>query len=107
MPAQGDWLYGMSGVKCGEADELTALLGEEIQLPIYQKSEGNGGKVEYHWKITGKFKIIGFELASANNQPKEPGGVTRPDSPDNKYLMVQYIGPGSLGTAVSCASVTQ
>lgn len=96
-----DWVNGDTGVKGGEADELEALLYKDIILPIYDAAGKVGGKSSFHSSLLGKYRIVGFDLS-------QPKGFSAPSDVKNgdKYIMIQYLGPATEGTASGCAAAT-
>jgi|GEM_PF-6839331 len=98
IPEEGDWLGIYTGNKAGVADKLLPLLGKEIMLPMWDTATGNGANGRYHWSRTGRFKLIAYEFA--NGRAKQEG-VLPPNTSDNKYLMLQYLGKATVSEGVS------
>ncbi len=102
-PEEKDWIGGRTGVVGAVSNELEQLLFEKIRLPVYNASGQYGSsaaETAFHWAKTGRVSLVGFRLSSLK-------GIRAPHasgSPPPKYLLVQYFGDATNGTANSCFS---
>lgn len=94
---RGDIIDGKPGVTAGNADKgletLVLPTPKDILIPIYDDVDKDTGS-EYRFYRLASVRIVGYEVGGKQVGVKVPG--------KGDYILMQYLGDGSGGTAFNC-----